>query len=392
MSSVKLYISYIGQGIQDDSLIPPSVLVSELMDYLTEGFGFDEKDVLTRHRLQAFSPEYFRKDQEKLFSYAEENMLASTSLIGPKQITPFISKGLTEPDDEWKRISILQLRQFLTHPARYLLQHRLGIYFKRESAVSNDRENFELDALDRYLIGQELVEHGLAGRDLESMLPVYRASGRLPHGSVGDVRFREMGQAADEFTNKVRDVRGESTRKSIEIDLDLACYQIHGKLTDFHRDIGLVRYRFANMKPKDLLTSWIDHLLLGEMESVEYSNRSILICRDAVWKFNPVNAGKEILESILSRYWEGLSKPLPFFPNSSYRYAIEILEKQKGEPDALRAAQNRWQGSDFSRGESEDPYFKRCFGTTDPLDTHFRNLALEIFEPLLGHMSRITDV
>ena len=100
------------------------------------------------------------------------------------------------------------------------------------------------------------------------------------------------------------------------------CHQIHGELTHFYSDMGLVRYRFADMKPKDLLTSWIDHLLLGEMEAVEYPNRSILICRDSVWKFNPVNDGKGILKNILSRYWEGLLKPLPFFHTENKNHPI----------------------------------------------------------------------
>ena len=32
-----LYISYLGQSIQDNSEIPPSVLVSELLDYIAQG-------------------------------------------------------------------------------------------------------------------------------------------------------------------------------------------------------------------------------------------------------------------------------------------------------------------------------------------------------------------
>ena len=34
----RLYISYVGQSIQDNTAIPPSVLVSELIDYVDQGF------------------------------------------------------------------------------------------------------------------------------------------------------------------------------------------------------------------------------------------------------------------------------------------------------------------------------------------------------------------
>ena len=60
----RLYISYVGQSIKDNSEAPPSVLVSELLDYVAQGFELKSKDivedhVLTRHRLQAFSNAYF---------------------------------------------------------------------------------------------------------------------------------------------------------------------------------------------------------------------------------------------------------------------------------------------------------------------------------------------
>ena len=47
-------------------------------------------------------------------------------------------------------------------------------------------------------------------------------------------------------------------------------------------------------------------------------------------------------------------------PKGFHVHASDILKKQKTEYDALRSARNRWRGSDFSRGESEDPYFRRC--------------------------------
>ncbi|HET6488594.1 MAG TPA: exodeoxyribonuclease V subunit gamma, partial [Syntrophales bacterium] len=61
----KLYISYTGQSIQDNGVRPPSVLVSELVDYINQGFEIpgvkDIRDaIIVKHRLQAFSPQYFR--------------------------------------------------------------------------------------------------------------------------------------------------------------------------------------------------------------------------------------------------------------------------------------------------------------------------------------------
>ncbi|MGZ6237355.1 MAG: exodeoxyribonuclease V subunit gamma, partial [Syntrophales bacterium] len=87
----RLYISHVGQSIEDNSLIPPSVLVSELLDYLKQGFRIRGKDisehVTTRHRLQAFNPEYFR-GHPRLFSYSEEDCRAACSLLSPSASPP----------------------------------------------------------------------------------------------------------------------------------------------------------------------------------------------------------------------------------------------------------------------------------------------------------------
>ncbi|MFN3786165.1 MAG: exodeoxyribonuclease V subunit gamma, partial [Thiothrix sp.] len=55
-----LYISYVGQSAQDNSELPPSVLVSELMDYAERCQPGARETLLTKHPLQAFSQKYSR--------------------------------------------------------------------------------------------------------------------------------------------------------------------------------------------------------------------------------------------------------------------------------------------------------------------------------------------
>ena len=49
-------------------------------------------------------------------------------------------------------------------------------------------------------------------------------------------------------------------------------------------------------------------------------------------------------------------------------------------------------GSEFekyAKGESRDPYYELCFRLRDPLDDEFKEMAVEIFEPLLAHCKDI---
>src|SRR6266480_4332839 len=69
------YLSYIGQSLRDNQPLPPSVLVSELLDYVVENFETKIDDFVIRHPLQAFSPRNFQPS-ENLFSYSADNCAA----------------------------------------------------------------------------------------------------------------------------------------------------------------------------------------------------------------------------------------------------------------------------------------------------------------------------
>src|SRR5207237_7508830 len=65
------YLSYVGQSLRDNQPLPPSVLVSELLDYVVENFETEIDDFVTRHPLQAFSPRNFQPNGI-LFSYSAD--------------------------------------------------------------------------------------------------------------------------------------------------------------------------------------------------------------------------------------------------------------------------------------------------------------------------------
>ncbi len=65
-----LYLSYIGQSIRTNEVIPPSVVVTEFLEVLENGYG--AKDIVVRHPLHPFSKKYFvMKAKQKLFSYEQ---------------------------------------------------------------------------------------------------------------------------------------------------------------------------------------------------------------------------------------------------------------------------------------------------------------------------------
>jgi exodeoxyribonuclease V gamma subunit len=386
----KLYISYLGQSIQDNSRIPPSVLVSELLDTIEKGFEIPGKNILEHvvsvHRLQAFSPHYFKEDS-RLFSYSEENRDTATYLHKHEDAAPLIrgTLPLTPPEkEELKSLDIETLACFFSNPIRFLLQHRLGIYLEETVSLADKREDFEFNYLDQYLVGQNLVNCRIEGRDLNEYRQVQIAMGQLPHGKVGTFYYNELSHDVEQFVNQIESLKNKKIIEPLEARIEINECRLQVRLPEIY-DCGLLQVRYAKQRPQDLLRSWIYHLAFCEAAPSDLLPRSILIFKNAAWQFDPVEHHRKILADLFSLFKAGLEKPLHFFPGASLEYVLQEQVKGKPKTKARTLARRKWLGSDYARGESDDPYYDICFKMTDPLDQSFELVSKAVFGPLLAN-------
>jgi exodeoxyribonuclease V gamma subunit len=389
----KLHISYIGQSIEDNSLRPPSVLVSELLDTIHEGFKIQDGKILegivTRHRLQAFSPEYFRK-KGRGFSYSFENAEGARRILEPqKEERPFIPGRLPEPPVEWKTVEVSQFCRFFSNPAKFLLTQRLGIYLEEEEALFEETEPFEVKGLGKYQLEQELVVNGFEGKNLEEMFRAVKASGQLPHGVPGELLFREVQQEIESYLNRLSAYRKGERLSPLEVDLPFGEFRLVGRIENIYPN-GLLHFRYTKMKPGDRLRVWIHHLIMNTIGNQAYPCTGILACKDLDCRYLPFKESATHLQDLIEIYWQGLMKPIPFFPRSSWTFT-EALAKGKDPDPALQLAGNTWAGNAFSRGEGEDPYYRLCFQQADPLLDEFQELSRRVFEPLIQCEEKINN-
>jgi exodeoxyribonuclease V gamma subunit len=401
----RLYISYIGQNIQDNSIIPPSVLVSELIDYMKKNFAAPgvtiENKVVVKHRLHAFSVDYFKNDAD-LFSYSRENYNAAKALYMMKKQNPppFLSTRLAKSDnmpDDLINIEIKDLFDFFSHPVKYFLNKRFGIYLSEEIQVKDDKENFNLDSLDRYILESTLVKESLSGMNPDDYLPVQKAEGRLPHGNIGNYLYMQLSANALEFVEKIKKYTKTSRPDPVEFSLDIKGCNLYGKLDDVYEH-GIIKSRYGSARSKDLLISWLSHLIFCALSASEKKKKSscssFLVCKDAVWEFSPPEQGRDILYELISIFSEGLFRPIKFFPKSSLEYAKKLLQKNKSPEAALHYARRIWTEDEYKKGEAENLYNSLCFGrsrisTESPLDEEFRALAETIFIPVFKCIKQI---
>ncbi len=264
----RLHVSYVGQSIRDNSEAPPSVLVSELQDYIAQAYELPGGDilkdhVLVRHRLQAFSPAYFTGADARLFSYSAENCRASHSGQAARVLpAAFLDAPLSEPEAEWRTVDVAALAEFFCNPARWLVTRRLGLRLEEKEEVLEEVEPFEVAALDGYAIRQDLVELGRKGANLKDALRLMKASGRLPLGEAGAVHFRGLEADVQTFLEQLRPHLGEGYIAPIQVDHLMGDFRLTGEIRRLTAK-GLLHYRCASIKAKDLLRLWVQHLVLN---------------------------------------------------------------------------------------------------------------------------------
>lgn len=380
-----LYISYVGQSIRDNSEIPPSVLVSELLDAVKRGFYSEDRRTLetrlvNRHRLQSFSRYYFTEGSP-LFSYSEDNC---TALIEQHSSAgtalSFMPEPMTEPTDEWRDMPLTRLLHFISNPARFFLEQRLGIRLDSFVEPLEVREPFAAAGFASYLLKSEILDAVLRGEDPGQLLARVRSRGILPPALHGELLFAEHLSEAQKFTEKIRKCSGNSTLlPNLDLALDLNGFRLHGRLTGI-QTTGMFRYRCAKMKAKDQLKAWLEHLILNAVHLAEYPVVTTLIMTDKVVTFTPVEDPEEILQSLIELYWQGLTRPLPFFPESALAYATAKT------PWDISKAYLKWDdGYNDLPGEGSDTFFRLCFGKTDPFDAEFERIARLLVGPMLQH-------
>ena len=383
----KFIISYVGQSIKDNSVIPPSVVVSELLDYIGQGF-IVEGQIVIIHRLQAFSPEYFL-GTGGLYSFSAENCRAARALIGAKAPPmSFVGAPLPEADTTARIVDIADLVRFFRNPARFFAQKRLRITIPGEEEAPEDVENFDLAKLDRYGVAQSLVQWALAHDEIDDYLPVLRASGRIPHGSVGLYCLEKLSHEVRRFIAETHRYLTDEQLAPVDLDLSIGDFRITGRIEGIH-NCGRVAHRFAALKAKDHLQAWVNHVVMNLAASSAYPRNTILLGQDEYWLYEPAADAGDVLAALMRLYWQGLREPLRFFPDSSWKYADAVVRLGKAEDAALRAAAASWEGNEFARGEVADTYFAMCFEEGNPLDEMFQRLAVEILTPLLEHQVKL---
>jgi exodeoxyribonuclease V gamma subunit len=321
-----------------------------------------------------------------------------------------------KPPQDQNHCDTIELEQFLrfwTHPPEYLLNQVLALRFPKQSESIEEREPFVLNGLERYALGDAILQGILRGRNEDKIQKDIRASGQLPFGGFGDFTFAKTFDEASALAQIIEAEQFQAFDDPVYVNIPLSKGHLRGALTQVGPS-GILDFGFARVGSKQMLRLWIRHLCLcASTDASEVSQKSVHIGRgkDGPKKtricFGPIDNPKETLESLVTLFLFGSSRALPFFPKSSAAYATKMVTptlKKDGTPrgdppsDALRDARKAWNDTVrgnkvIIEGEWRNAAIQRLFGTEAPFDpgaSGFVEITLAVFRPLLENWSAQT--
>ncbi|MEW5737134.1 MAG: exodeoxyribonuclease V subunit gamma [Thermodesulfobacteriota bacterium] len=382
----KLMVTYTGQSVKDNHPILPAAPVSELLDYAERCFcpsggGSLRERIVSRHRMWAFSPEYFslQGEQKGLFTYRSSLAAACRALSKPGAAEEPSFAGLLPELSQ--TVALHRLESFFVNPARYFLQKRLQADLSRAPEPLEPSEPFALDGLSDYDLRQAILEHVLEGKDPDELFSVMQALGRIPHGNPGRNLFDRAAAGAAPLAGRVRAlVQGA---QSLSVELSLAGFTVSGTLSPVTGQ-GLFLYRASPIKAKDRLRAYLRHLALC-LARPDAAPATCLLGLDGTEVFGqvPEAEARPILSGLLDLFARGSFAPLPFFPACSYAYA-QARAEGRSEEASLEKARAQWYNEFKGRGEGTDPHAARLFPGEGPFGPEFAEIARAVFGPLLA--------
>lgn len=392
------YLSYVGQSNRKNIEYPPSVVLRELLDTLEQQFGIASDEVIQKHKLHSFSPDYFRNNMGVgLVSYSVRNReIAAQLKEGGDRRRVFLAGRLPEPEPPARELTIDELTDFYRQPARYVLRRRMGIYLREENAPDEDREDFTMTGLTRYQVARQLLERYMEGQPLEDYRRVAAAQNLIPEGWPGRQALHQQERDVRKFGGFLRSVLDQEQLEPLEADLAAGPFHLTGRLEPVY-PLGLVSYRFGRGRAADLVEAWIRHLVYQQVRPDTYPEKSVLYTRDkgdtvTVRSFSrPAEPGR-LLRMLMDQYWEGLQAPFPFFPEMSLAYAEGIIDREWEEGRAVQRAGKEWQDpySDYPR-EGDDAYNYQYMNGVNPLNDKeleklFKEISVRFWRPVLTAM------
>lgn len=365
-----LYISYIGQDPNDNSHLPPSAVIDELIDYIEAGAKEPEtvrELLITRHPLQSFSRVYTQKN-ERLYSYLDNGIISVDPLVIPGKKTEALN---------FEEIQLEDLVRFFNNPFKAYYNKALGIYYYSDDSLLPDTELFNVDSLQQWSLKQLL----LRASGTAAMQQQLTKKGSLPLKNMGSVALKSIEKKVAPvralYTNHI----GAKEEQKLHFEISIGNSLLTGSLSPvFNNKLLFISWSKSDMKY--LIEAYIRYLAgaaAGLLSGVSFlSTKKDPVVLEGV----PVtiNEAKRRLTRLISIYREGFKKMAPWYHDF---YIKPEQVKELTREDYSKIIERSLNNGAFA---CTDPYimpeYEKGYFDSDEIMEEFQAICEQIILPL----------
>lgn len=411
----RLYLSYVGQSDKSNEPVPPSLLVSELLQFLERSPERGPRKaavekVHVRHPLQDWSRQNHLAPQpaegEPAVPIHFEMPLDEP---GSESVQPFLADAEPSRRDGNEDELPLQaeptdLVRFLTDPAHHYLKRRLQVDLEqlKWSELPEDADPLELDGLGASHLRMRTLDEWMQARASRRHFCSHRfreqleAGQVLPPGRAGEAAWE---QTVEPVLRCLSQQLGDTEVEVNTIDRQFGEWRVMTGQRRLADGRSLIILRGA-LESNYLLEAYLRHFLGGR--------ESLIIClKDQscyVAEVVPELSGSdgdpgagEWLEELLRIWSNGHLAPVPFSLEIGLAYVKDRLtahDDSRKTPAAMltHAYYAKWHGWEKSRSDSS-PAQRLCFGGDSPAapGSPYRGQFAELAERLLAPVVRWSE-
>ncbi|QFQ32613.1 exodeoxyribonuclease V subunit gamma [Buchnera aphidicola (Aphis fabae)] len=367
------YMSYIGYSLKNETKIYPSILIEELINYITLYFCFkgDEK-LKIEDNIKKIS-HYLCKKHEKAHIYNIVNIkkIENTQKNKIKNIHKIFFKNIIHLENFEKKSFLINLKDLISfwkHPIRYFFNYTLKTKFsiKQKLLIT---EPFIIDQLENFKISNILLEKMINKQSLKNTLEKIKLSGILPYGGFGEIALQNKYKEMEEIVKVINQFRVLPQKK--DFNLQIEKYYIKGTLKEI-QNTGLLRWKSGVINYSDRISLWLEHLVYCILGGIGESK--ILGYKKQIFSFHSLsyNQAYNYFLKYIKGYIKGINSPLLLtksgisWLDKVYDIKNQCISKDPNiKKEAYKILYKKWMGNSYIQGEKEDVYIQKIISKLD---------------------------